>query len=107
MTCIQKIIYQKLESIQFNAALAITGARRGTSREKLYHELGLESLQERRFLFLKNILKGQSSDFFPKIRSSIRRLYNTRKVDYISYFNTKHDFFRNFFFHQPQMDGII
>ena len=37
--------HQKLESIQYNATLAITGAIRGTSREKLYQELGLESLQ--------------------------------------------------------------
>ena len=40
--------HQKLESIQYNAALAITGAITGTSREKLYRELGLESLQKRR-----------------------------------------------------------
>ena len=37
--------YQKLESIQYNAALALTGAIRGSSREKLYQELGLESFQ--------------------------------------------------------------
>ena len=30
--------------IQYNAALAITGAIKGSSREKLYQELGLESL---------------------------------------------------------------
>ena len=41
--------HQKLESIQYNAALAITGARRGTSSEKLYQELDLESLQQRRW----------------------------------------------------------
>ena len=35
---------KKLESIQYNAVLAITGAIRGTSREKIYSELGLESL---------------------------------------------------------------
>ena len=40
--------HQKLESIQYNAALAITGAIRGSSREKLYQELGLESLKQRR-----------------------------------------------------------
>ena len=40
---------KKLESIQYNAALAITGAIRGTSREKIYSELGLESLQDRRW----------------------------------------------------------
>ena len=41
--------HQKMESIQYNAALAITGAIRGSSREKLYQELGLESLQQRRW----------------------------------------------------------
>ena len=35
------------ESFQYNAALAITGATRGSSREKLYQELGLESLKPR------------------------------------------------------------
>ena len=39
---------KKLDSIQYNAALAITGAIRVTSREKIYSELGLESLQDRR-----------------------------------------------------------
>ena len=39
---------QKLESVQYNAALAITGCFRGTSRDKLYHELVLESLSDRR-----------------------------------------------------------
>ena len=39
--------HHKLESIQYNACLAITGAIRGTSKEKLYQELGLESLQLR------------------------------------------------------------
>ena len=41
--------HQKLESIQYNAALALIGAIRGSSREKLYQELGLESLQLRRW----------------------------------------------------------
>ena len=38
----------KFEHIQYNAALAITGAIKGTSRTKLYKELGLESLRVRR-----------------------------------------------------------
>ena len=37
---------KKLESIQYNAALAITGAIRGTFRKKIYSELGLESLED-------------------------------------------------------------
>ena len=32
---------QMMESVQYNAALDITGAIRGSSREKLYQELGL------------------------------------------------------------------
>ena len=35
----------KLEAVQYNAALAITGAIRGTSKTKIYQELGLESLK--------------------------------------------------------------
>ena len=40
--------HQRIESIQYNAAIAITYAIRGTSSEKLYQELGLESLRSRR-----------------------------------------------------------
>ena len=40
--------HEKIESIQYNACLALTGAMRGTSKEKIYQELGLESLQIRR-----------------------------------------------------------
>ena len=39
---------QKLESIQY-ASLAITGDIQDTSQEKPYQELGLESLQLRRW----------------------------------------------------------
>ena len=40
--------HDRLGSIQYNACLAITGAIRSTSREKLYQELGLETLRLRR-----------------------------------------------------------
>ena len=40
----------KIERVQYNAVLAITGAIRGTSKEKLYQDLGLESLRNRRWL---------------------------------------------------------
>ena len=41
--------HQKLESVQYNAAWALTGAIRGTSKEKLYDELSLETLEKRRW----------------------------------------------------------
>ena len=37
---------KKLESILYNAVLAITGAIRGTSKDKLYNKLGLETLEK-------------------------------------------------------------
>ena len=41
--------YQEKLNLYSNAALAITGAIRRTSRNKLYAELGLEELSKRRF----------------------------------------------------------
>ena len=41
-----------LEKVQYNAALAITGAIKGTSKLKIYDELGLESLKFRRWVCL-------------------------------------------------------
>ena len=45
-------ILQRLESIHYNAAIAITWAIRGKSSEKLFQELGLETLRSRRW-FIK------------------------------------------------------
>ena len=39
-----------LDELQYNAALAITGAIKGTSKLKIYEELGLESLKFRRWM---------------------------------------------------------
>ena len=38
---------EKLQSVQYSAGLALTGAWKGTSREKMYEELGWESLSMR------------------------------------------------------------
>ena len=97
-----KPFYQKMESIQYNAALAITGAVRGTSREKLYQELGLESLRKRRcyrklWYFFK-IFKGQSLEYLFKILPSVSKTYNTGTNEKILLFSGKQDFFINSFF---------
>jgi hypothetical protein len=44
-----KPLMQKLESLQYNAALAITGAWRGISADKIYEELGWKTLTNRRW----------------------------------------------------------
>ena len=41
-------LMMKVESIQWQAALAVTGTWQGSSRSKLYEELGWESLDNRR-----------------------------------------------------------
>ena len=47
MTKHDQFLHDKLESVHYNACLAINGAIRDTSTEKLYQELGLESLKFR------------------------------------------------------------
>ena len=42
------LFHEKLGSIQYNACLALAGAIRRTSKENVYQELGLESVQIRR-----------------------------------------------------------
>ena len=43
-------ICNKTKGLQYNAVLAITGAIRGSSEEKLYQELNFEYLSSRRWL---------------------------------------------------------
>ena len=45
----QSDLMEKVERIQYQAALAVTGAWQGSSCSKLYGELGWESLSERRW----------------------------------------------------------
>ena len=42
-------LIEKIEQVQDNACLVITGAFKGTSRERLYQELRLESLKDTRW----------------------------------------------------------
>ena len=58
---------KKLESTQYSAALAVSGAWRGTSRQKLYDELGWESLYHRRWY--------RRMTHFYKLRSTRSPLY--------------------------------
>ena len=43
-------LMESVEKIQYQAGLAITGCWKGTSRSKLYEELGWESLSDRRMI---------------------------------------------------------
>ena len=41
-------VMEMAEKVQYQAALAVTGTWQGSSRSKLYEELGWESLSDRR-----------------------------------------------------------
>ena len=70
----------KIESLQYNTALAITTAIRGTSKKKLYQESGFESLQDRRWLrrlcYLYKIVNTKQPaylyDLIPPFQRSLR-----------------------------------
>ena len=73
----------KIESVQYNAALAITGCIRGTSKEKLYNELDIESLYDRRtfhrLLYLRKIKKNLLPVYLKhEIPPSAPNLHDTR-----------------------------
>ena len=60
-------LVERVERVQYQAALAISGAWRGSSRSKLYEELGWESLSDRRMgrriLQIHKIFKNNSPSY--------------------------------------------
>ena len=96
------LFQQKVETTQYNAALAITGAKRSSSCEKLYQELGLETLQQRRWYrklcCLYKILKSQSPKYFYSIISIHNMSQRTMQCNKIQATTVKHDFFKDTIF---------
>ena len=60
----------KIEVCQYNAALSITGAIRGSSKERLYQELGFKYLTSRRWLrklcTFYNVVRNKSPGYLHK-----------------------------------------
>ena len=69
---------ESIERIQYQAALIITGAWKGSNRNKLYEELGWESLSNRRWsrrLFqMFKIYNGLTPNYLTENLPSKRRL---------------------------------
>ena len=91
-----------LESIQYNATLTITGAIKGTSKEKLDNELGLEYLRDRRWmrrlcLFHKIFNLHSPKYLYDKIPPATRS-YTTRNNKNIPPFSCRAEYFMNSFF---------
>ena len=91
--------HDKFESIHCNTCLAITGAIRGTSTEKIYQELDLESLKFRR-LFRKlchfyKIFNEKSPSYLFNLVPNFNRVHNTRLSYNIPPIKVRHDYFTN------------
>ena len=70
-------LMEKVEKIQYQAALAVTGAWQGSDRVKLYEELGWESLSDRRMckrvLQIHKIVNGRTPSYLRDIMPPNRR----------------------------------
>ena len=93
-------LMSRLESVQYAAALAITDAWRGTSRDKIYHELGWEPLADRRWyrsltLFYK-IINNLTPSYLKAIIPDARfHRYALRHGDCIPTMRYRTDTFKN------------
>ena len=94
--------HQKMESIQYIAALALTGAIRGSSKEKLYQELGFEALQQRRWYrklcYFFKLIKNKSPKYLFNSIPTVSSTYRTRNIDNIPQVNVRNTFFTNSYF---------
>ena len=100
----------KMETIQYNEYSTTTGAPRGTPREKIYLELGLESLQLHRwygklYLFYK-VFKNKHSKLLFYLIPVRCTPYATRTEGNIPLIQAKHQFFKNSFFHLLLLNRI-
>ena len=101
--CTNYSFCKKLESVQYNAALAITGTIKGTSQVKLYKEVGLELLKLRRKLrclctFYKIKIPGLPSYQFSLIPNTVCS-YQTRTMDNVIKYQCRTEAFRSSFFY--------
>ena len=92
----------KIEAVQYNAALTITGAIRGTSRDRLYQELGLESLADRRWFhrlvhFFK-IVRGICPNYLTNLLPPMQYSYVNRGNTIFRMYRANTDYFNNSFF---------
>ena len=99
---IQHVFFLNCFSNVDNSTLTKTGAIGGTSKEKLYDELGLESLEKRRWYrklcYFYKIFNKQSPTYLLNIIPVSSRSYFTRYVENVPSFKARHNFFKNSFF---------
>ena len=105
-----EVLCQQIMTVQYIASLAITGAIKGTSRLKLYNEIGLESLKIRHwfrkfYAFYKIKSTGLSSYLFDLIPKS-SHMNNTRSLEDVAALYSRTDIFKYFLFRLQYQYGI-
>ena len=77
---------ERIESVHFSAALAITGTWRGTSRQKFYAELGWESLNSRRWSRRLSLFYKIVNNFTPSnIMDPVPQLHQFNSVQFLNF----------------------
>ena len=94
---------EKTNLNHINAAIAITGTIIGTSSEKLFQELGLETLKSRRWFrklyLIYKILHSKSPSYLLNLIPENNNPYASRGAlnNQIPFFDVKTSFFKNSF----------
>ena len=105
-----KSFHKSLESLQYNASLAITRAIRGTSKVIPYREPGLESLQHRcwfcKLCTFYKMFKNQPPRYLYELLSLQTTSHNTRSSRNIPLFHFKHNFFKKISFKSSSLSQV-
>ena len=95
----------KLEKVQYRACLAITNVIQGTSKERIYDELGLYSLSKRRWrsklIFFYKIINGMLPDYlysYLEFPSQEKYPFRSASANIIRPISTRTKTFKNTFF---------
>ena len=90
--------------VHYKAALVITGAIKGTSRDRLYQELGLESLEDRRWsrrlFFFHKKLQGLLPPYLQTYHNTVSEVIK------VSQFLQEPRYLRIHFFHIALRNGV-
>ena len=101
--CSGNYLMEKLESVQYSTALVVTGTWRGTSQERLYNELGWESLSSRRwsrrlilfYKFINNLTPDYTRDLIPPLHETS---YPFRNQPVVGQIRSRTEKFRSSFY---------
>ena len=103
-------LMEKLERVQYQAALAITGAWQGSNCSKLNEKLGWETLSDRRMsrriLQIHNIINNKTPSYLKdKLPPNHRPFFNRPLFNVFREIKFKTDRYKNSFFPQAILPG--